>query len=194
MKHKNLPFCLSLLLTFTATTTWAQNAEVAKIVEEKIIPTEISEPPYQVGQLVTKQGYYISRGEDLPSINFRVVNNKMRVYWIDSDGLIAEPDASGGSVRFTSDVNSRTFHGLVKLSGEAGLGSLGLVPPPHTFNLVLTLRNIDGPDEFSIYPFRFIYSMNKPVDPEIPVPVTGDENAAEPEAEPEVEPEVEPEL
>jgi hypothetical protein len=168
MNTKTLPFYLGFFLAFVVTTTWAQTAEV---VTEKVLPTVISEPPYQVGQLVTQQGHYISRGEDLPRINFRIVNNKMRVYWIDADGLIAEPDASGGSIRFTSNVNTRTFHGLVRLSGEAGLGSLGIVPPPHTFNLVLTLKNIDtSKDEFSIYPFRYIYTMNKSVDPEIPTP------------------------
>ena len=171
MNYKTLPVCLSFLLFLAAVSTWAD--ETAEL-EAKGLPTEISEPPYQIGQLVTEQGYYIDRGEDLAKINFRVVSNKMRVYWIDSDGLIAEPDASGGSVRFTSNVNARTFHNLIQLDGEAGLGSLGIVPPPHTFNLVLTLMKSDDAgddaDDYAIYPIRHIYRMDVAVDPEIPTP------------------------
>ena len=65
----------------------------------QIVPTEISDPPYAVGQLPSTQGYYIKRPEQT-SINYRIVENKIRVYWIDENGLIAEPELTLGNVRF----------------------------------------------------------------------------------------------
>ena len=41
------------------------------------LPTEVSEPPYELGDLVTEQGYYVDRGEEEPRINLRIVDNRL---------------------------------------------------------------------------------------------------------------------
>lgn len=168
MKNKTLPLCLSLFLSIAATAAWAQEAPA---VEEKVLPTEISVPPYQVGNLVTERGYYIDRGEDLTQINFRIVDNQMRIYWIDADGLIAEPEAKVASVRFVTPVTFRPYHQLTALQGEAGLGAPMIIPAPHAFNLILNLENPENSKDLTTYPFRFDPSMDISVDPEIPTPV-----------------------
>ena len=133
-----------------------------EVVEEKVIPTEISEPPYQVGELPSTQGYYIARA-DQTSINYRIVNNKMRVYWIDEDGLIAEPEATGGNVRFRGQPKIRDFYGLIPLRGDVGLGSEGIGRPPHLFNVVLYLTTGES-DKGDTHPFRYLVSMDTPIE------------------------------
>lgn len=130
--------------------------------EEKEIPTEISEPPYTIGDLVSVQGYYIERA-DAPAINFRVVDNKIRIYWIDAHGLIAEPESVAGTVRFTGTVRGRSYHRVAKLTDEAGLGASSLALAPHIYNVILTLEkpDSDGPES---HRFRYVSSMNKAVD------------------------------
>jgi hypothetical protein len=132
------------------------------VAEEKVIPTEISEPPYQVGELPTEQGYYIERAGQT-SINFRIVSNRMRVYWIDEDGLIAEPEATAGNVRFTVRSKQRDFYNLSPLPGDVGLGSAGFVRLPHLFNMVLFLKNGESEGGDS-YAFRYLISMDTPVE------------------------------
>lgn len=143
------------------------SAEPAPKVE-KVIPTEVSQPPYKVGDLVTIQGYYIER-PDLPSVNFRIVGNKLRVYWIDEDGLIAEPEASIGTVRFTTSTISRgrPFYELTVLPGGAGLGAGDNIQPPHIFNVILGLGDPEAADA-EVYTFRFNAAMNEEITPEIP--------------------------
>jgi hypothetical protein len=130
--------------------------------EERVIPTEISEPPYEVGDLPSEQGYYIQR-EGRTSINFRIVHNKMRVYWIDDDGLIAEPEASAGNARFPLINKTRNYYGLSPLPGDVGIGSEGIVRLPHIFNVILYLKNENGEGGES-YPFRYLNSMDSPLD------------------------------
>jgi ATP-dependent Clp protease protease subunit len=131
--------------------------------EAKEIPTEVSEPPYEVGELPSEQGYYLERA-DAPSINFRIVGNKIRIYWIDADGLIAEPETAAGSVRFTGSVRGRPYHRVELLSDDAGLGAKGIIPPPHIYNVILTLEKPDS-DELDSFSFRYIATMDSPVDP-----------------------------
>lgn len=131
--------------------------------EEKEIPTEISQPPYEVGDLVTEQGYYIDRGEDLPKVNFRIVDNRLRVYWIDADGLIAEPEHAKASVRFTGSFRGRAYHGLTTLPSGVGLGSAGIIPPPHIFNVILVFPPVDDGEPAS-HSFRYVHKMDTPAD------------------------------
>lgn len=142
-------------------------ALAAEETDVKEMPTEISEPPYEVGELPQIQGYYIERGEELPSINFRIVRNKLRIYWIDADGLIAEPETTEAIVRFRGSVKGRPYHKLSKLSGDAGLGSPGIMSPPHLYNVSLNLK-LPGDAEYTTYAFRYTPSMDKATDPEIP--------------------------
>ena len=129
------------------------------------MPTEISEPPYEVGQLPQIQGYYIERA-DAPQINFRIVGNKIHLYWIDVDGLIAEPEASEATVRFTGSVRGRSFHQLKKAADDAGLTAPGIMPPPHLYNVILNIKNPED-GTFKTHTFRYLPEMDTATDPEI---------------------------
>lgn len=134
--------------------------------EEKEIPTEVSEPPYALGDLVVEQGYYIDRGEDLPRINLRIVDDKLRLYWIDQDGLIVEPEYSVATVRLSGSVRGRPYHRLKILPGGAGLASPGIIVPPHIYNMVLVFPSGEG-EEPVTYTFRYTPSMDVAVDPTV---------------------------
>ena len=131
-------------------------------VEEIVIPTEISEPPYEVGELPSEQGYYIERA-DQTTINFRIVGNRMRVYWIDENGLIAEPESVGGSVRLKGQPKIRTYFALSPIAGDAGLGGTGIVKPPHLFTVFISLKQADS-EELVSNSFRYTMAMDQPVD------------------------------
>ncbi|MGJ8639514.1 MAG: hypothetical protein ACSHYA_08980 [Opitutaceae bacterium] len=158
MNFKTLPLHLRLLAIIVLSSVFSAVAQ-AEEAEKVEIPTEISEPPYEVGQLPVEQGYYIKRGDDQTQINFRVVSNQMRVYWIDENGLIAEPEATAGNVRFTSSVRGRNFYGLTTVGGDAGIGASGIIPAPHIFNLILTL---EGSGEPSTHNFRYTANLDIP--------------------------------
>jgi hypothetical protein len=143
--------------------TSAEAAEAA--AEAKEIPTEVSEPPYEVGDLVTVSGYYIDRGEDLPRINIRIVDNKFRLYWIDKDGLIAEPEYNKASIRLTGSVRGRPYHYLTTLPEGAGLGSNIIAPPPHIYNLQLALVPSDESKDPPVYRIRYTALMDAETDP-----------------------------
>ncbi len=159
MKLRTPVFCLAL---FALSLPLSADETAPVEVEEKVIPTEISEPPYEVGQLPSQQGYYIER-EGQTSINFRIVANKMRVYWIDEDGLIAEPEATVGNVRFSGLSKKRDYFGLTPLAGDVGLGSEGIVRLPHLFNVVLYLKTGESETGES-HTFRYLISMDTPVE------------------------------
>ena len=126
------------------------------------IPAEVSDPPYAIGDLVPHQGHYIALQEGL-SLNFRIVNNKIRIYWIDAAGLIVEPQAAGGTVRLRGSVRGRDFHRVARLSEDAGLGSPALVLPPHAFFVVLNVERAEG-EGLDHYTFRYVPAMDRPVD------------------------------
>jgi hypothetical protein len=155
MKSKIPALCLALFAL-----SLPLGAEEA--IEEKVIPTEVSEPPYEIGNLVTQQGHYIEL-EDGLSINFRIVGNKVRIYWIDADGLIAEPQSSAGTVRFMGSVRGQAYHRVALLSDDAGLGAPGLVLTPHIFNVILNLEQAEG-EALDNYTFRYVPAMDRPVD------------------------------
>jgi hypothetical protein len=163
MKFPYLPlFALLLSLPLCAQSDDTVSTE-ADAVE---IPTEVSEPPYEVGDLVVEQGYYIERGEEEARINFRIVGNKLRVYWIDENGLIAEPEYSTAVLRFTGSVRGRAYHSLSLLPSGVGLGSAGVLPPPHLYNAVLVFPAVEGEESVS-YAFRYTSGMDVAVDPTI---------------------------
>ncbi|CAA6692934.1 MULTISPECIES: hypothetical protein [unclassified Lentimonas] len=160
MKLRNITSCFvfsayALCLSLVADET---KPEVSAV--EIVIPTEISEPPYEVGELPSTQGYYIER-DDQTAINFRIVGNRMRVYWIDENGLIAEPESTGGSVRLKGQPKIRDFFGLSPVSGDAGLGSAGIVKPPHLFTVYLSLEQADS-KELVTHSFRYTIAMDTP--------------------------------
>jgi hypothetical protein len=149
--------CFSFLLAQETSPAPGEDGEV-------IIPTEVSEPPYAVGDLVVEQGYYIDRGEGETRINLRLVENKFRLYWIDENGQIAEPEAKEAVVRLTGSVRGRSYHRLSPLPEGAGLGAPGIMVPPHSFNVILYIPAAADRAEVS-RSFRYLPSMDTAVDP-----------------------------
>ena len=141
---------------------WTLSLGAEEVVEVSGIPAEVSDPPYAIGDLVPHQGHYIALQEGL-SLNFRIVNNKIRIYWIDAAGLIVEPQAAGGTVRLRGSVRGRDFHRVARLSEDAGLGSPALVLPPHAFFVVLNVERAEG-EGLDHYTFRYVPAMDRPVD------------------------------
>ena len=162
MKLKKIASCFVFSACALCLSLIAEETKPEAPAEEIVIPTEISEPPYEVGELPSTQGYYIERG-DQTTINFRIVNNRMRVYWIDENGLIAEPESTGGSVRLKGKPKIRSYFALAPVAGDAGLGSTGIVKPPHLFTVFLSLKQADS-DELTTNSFRYTIAMNTPVD------------------------------
>jgi hypothetical protein len=80
-----------------------------------------------------------------------------------ADGLIAEPESMAGTVHFTGTVGGRPYHRATKLCDDAGLGAKGIVPPPHIFNVILTLEKSNR-EKLKSHIFRYISSMDKPVE------------------------------
>lgn len=161
---------VSWMLVPLAAQTEPSQAELEE--QEKELPTEVSDPPYEVGDLVVETGYYIERGPEQTSINFRIVDDKIRIYWIDSDGLIAEPESTKGSVRFRGSVRGRSFFSL-KLADE-GSGLIGvpgsvLAPRIYSVNMFLEESESEEPLNFS---FRYTPSLDEITIPEIPVAQT----------------------
>ncbi|MEM8867497.1 MAG: hypothetical protein AAGC73_04445 [Verrucomicrobiota bacterium] len=137
--------------------------------EEKVFPTEVSDPPYEVGDLIVETGHYIDRGEELPSINFRIVQGKVEVFWIDSDGLVVEPESKKGSVRFTGSVRGRSFFTLrMNPNGSGLVGGPGNVLTPHIFNVILAMEEAESEKTVS-FSFRYTPSLDEITVPEIPV-------------------------
>lgn len=156
MKLKTIlfyPLIVALLLPLYAQESTSGDS-AAK--EEKELP-EYSYPPYSVGDRAIIQGCYIPVDDDI-SINFRILNNRMFVYWVDKDDLIVEPQASSGNVRFLAGVRGRNYYAMEPLPGEAGLGSVGgPVLDPHNFTVILSLEK-EGSEEWKTLP-TFRYSL-----------------------------------
>lgn len=136
-------------------------AQKTVITQEEALP-EPSEPPFKVGELPLESGYLIKR-EDEPDLNFRIVDNKMRLYWIDDDGLIMEPDVSAVTIRFDENTlrnRTRDYHRLKRLSDDVALGSPYILIPPHLYYVTLVI-NPPGSDEVKSYRFRYQPTMDK---------------------------------
>lgn len=147
------PLIFALLLPLCAQESTSGDSAVE---EEKELP-EYSHPPFSVGDRAIIQGHYIPV-DDAISINFRILNNRMFVYWVDQDDLIVEPQASSGNVRFLAGVRGRNFFAMEPLPGEAGLGSVGgPILNPHNFTVILSLEKA-GSGEWKTYP-TFRYSL-----------------------------------
>lgn len=147
MKLKTIILCplfLALLLPIQAQEPTAE--------EEKELP-EYSHPPYSIDDRAVIQGYYQPLADGI-SLNFRVLDNRMFVYWVDEDDLIVEPQAPSGNVRFLAGVRGKNYYAMEPLQGEAGLGSVGgPVLPPHNFTVILSMKKEDS-EEFETYTFR----------------------------------------
>lgn len=136
------------------------HAQAPGAAEAKVIPDEESEPPFEVGQLAIQAGHYIDLGEGM-QLNFRMVGTKMRVYWIDADGLIVEPLSTAGNIRFRKSIGGKKLYQLSPVGGDAALGHPQLIPYPHTFNLVLNIKDPET-GELVTYPFRYTQPMSTP--------------------------------
>ncbi|WP_269526379.1 hypothetical protein [Coraliomargarita parva] len=157
-----LPICLISLLVACLIPLSAEEAAA-----ERVLPTEVSDPPYEVGQAPWIAGYYIER-DDATSLNFRFEENQIRLYWIDEYGTIAEPEATEANVRFMGSVRGRPYHSLTTLGGGAGLGAPAIMVPPHIYNIILNVKNPET-GEFDTYSFRYNISMDEAKEPEFPL-------------------------
>lgn len=119
---------------------------------------EPSKPPYQVGALPLESGYTIER-EGQPDINLRFVDNRMRLYWLDEDGLVVAPEVERATVRLTRVLRGRDFHSLSRLADEAALGVGYPMPPPHRYRGTLVLSGGDS-EAIESYTFRYTPDMH----------------------------------
>lgn len=134
-------------------------ASAVVIEEEAVVIPEVSEPPYVVGDHANFQGHYIQL-EDEISLNFRIVGNLVRIYWMDADDLIVEPQSKKGSLRFRGSVRGAAYHGLVAMTDQAGLVSAsGYVLTPHIFNVILNVEPLEG-EGLNNYTFRYLPTMD----------------------------------
>lgn len=137
------------------------------LAQEAPVLPEPSEPPFEVGDLPLKSGYTIER-EGAPDLNFRIVDSKMRLYWLDEDGLIMKPEVQAVSLRFDErDLRNtvRSFHRLKLLSDDTALGSPYILPVPHRYYVTLLIKPPDS-DEFDSYRFRYLPGMDEVMPPE----------------------------
>ncbi len=121
--------------------------------EAEALP-EPSEPPFEVGHMPMESGYTITR-EDAPDLNFRIVDSRMRLYWIDEDGLIMEPEVDRVAVRFTGSVRGRAYHSLGPLQEDVGLGSPYNLLLPHLYNVTLV---VGSSEQGNLETYRFRYN------------------------------------
>lgn len=141
---------ISILFLGLASSLFAQ--------EEPPALPEPSEPPFKVGDLPLKSGFIIER-EDAPDLNFRIVDNRMRLYWIDENGLIMEPTVSEVTLRF-ADSSGRDYHRLKRVPGDTGLGSPYIVAPPHRYYITLLVKPVDS-EEVESFRFRYMPTMDE---------------------------------
>lgn len=120
-----------------------------------------SEPPYEVGALPLESGYTIKR-EGAPDLNFRIVENQMRLYWLDAQGLIMEPEVLTVIVR--SDKRRlpsrvRDYHQLERLHDDTALGSPYILVPPHYYYVTVVISPADS-DDVESYRFRYTPALD----------------------------------
>ena len=143
-------------LVLGAIPAWGQNGNGNGGGEEE---QPFAEAPFEVGDRIPPRGHTIERA-DAADINFRFVEGRIRVYWVDGDGLVVEPESRSGSVRFRGSVRGRPYHQLKQQTDEAALGAPYRVPPPHSLNVLLYLEGADGGSES--FAFRYVPSMDEP--------------------------------
>lgn len=121
-------------------------------------PAGPAEPPYKVGDLLQEGGYEIAL-DDGTAMNFRMVDDQIRLYFLDEDKKVIEPPYTSGSVRFADVKTGRNFYRIERLPEDLGLGSLVKKPRPHRSLVILTL-DTGNPDEPKQFSFRYLPSMN----------------------------------
>ena len=158
MKIKLL--ALGLALFAVSVPLGAEEVTTSAAIEgEEVVIPEVSEPPYVVGDHANFQGHYVPL-EDGISLNFRIVDNLVYIYWVDADDLIVEPQSRKGNLRFLGSVRGLKYHGFVPMSGHAGLGTAnGYVLAPHIFNVIINLEPLEGED-LNNYTFRYLPTMD----------------------------------
>ena len=82
---------------------WPCKGSHRRLVVEPVIPTEESAPPFEVGQLANRAGHTIDLAEGM-QLNFRMVGTQLRLYWLDADGLVVEPQSSAATIRFRKSI------------------------------------------------------------------------------------------
>ncbi len=161
--------CLSrpgrlLVPLFAVTSVFAADAGEAGAAKE----AAFADPPYQPGDRIVDMGYTIEREGNPIRINFRIVENRIRIYWLDADGRVVAPEAAVATVRFTGSVRGRSYHRATLLPEGGGLGAPGIVPPPHLRTVVLVIdatAGSSGDASPNSYRFRYTPAMSRPKAP-----------------------------
>ncbi len=125
-------------------------------------PLEPAEPPYEEGDLLGPGGHDESIGGGI-SMNFRLVDGYIRIYFVDQDRLIVEPPFDSGSVRFSRrDIEKgRIFYPVERLKDDLGLGTYDLRYVPFIAFTVVTLSPSGGGSE-QVVSFRYNTSTMDP--------------------------------
>jgi len=92
----------------------------------------------------------------------------MRLYWLDEEGLVMEPEVPAVSLRF--DERSirdtvRSFHRLKPVPGDTALGTSYNLSVPHRYYITLLIKPSDS-DELESHRFRYLPAMDEVVPPE----------------------------
>ena len=75
---------------------------------------------------------------------FRMVGSRMRVYWLDADGRVIEPQSPSGGMPISQAYPWSEGFPLQPVGGNVALGHPESIPYPHIFNLVLNLQDADS--------------------------------------------------
>ena len=73
------------------------------------------------GQLANRAGHTIDLAEGM-QLNFRMVGTQLRLYWLDADGLVVEPQSSAATIRFRKSIRGKKLFPLKPVSGDVALG------------------------------------------------------------------------
>jgi len=128
--------------------------------ESSLSVTELASPPYEIGDLIPESGYYIDQAEGAAQLNLRIQENRFRLYWIDGNGLVVEPEFKQANVRLIGSVNGRSFHYLETLPSGAGLGSPLILRPPFIYNVNLVLIPEAANEATTVHSFRYTPDLN----------------------------------
>jgi len=118
-----------------------------------------ADPSVQAGQkLVPELGLYVDIDEEkwgAAQLNLRIVNNNFRMYFLDEDKSLVEPELDSAIVHygnFIKDANAR-FTIVLEKEGLA-FTSKRVIPPPHRYMCRIFLRKTVDPPGYYEKPYE----------------------------------------
>lgn len=149
----------SILATFLlALGLAAQEATTPAPPDTRELPPEEWDGEIGADGRIPELGHYVAYEDG--EVNFRVWNNKTRVYFLDKDGVVVEPpyDLVTANLRIRGDRDPfiRMANRGMYLEGREFLR------PPFIFFTVLRLQDSEGDREDEVYSFMFSQDYIKP--------------------------------